>query len=284
MNRNRLMIGLIFALVLGFTASAFVYRAFRRASALPPAVAMQHIVVADTAMPLGTALDPSKLKTISWPADEPVAGMFTRIEDCTNRALITSVAENEPILEAKLAPREAGAGLPATIPAGMRALSVAVNDVIGVAGFVTPGTTVDVLVTGTAAGTAQGAGATITRTILENVRVLAAGQKIEQDRDGKPQTVPVVTLLVSPDDADKLAMASSQGKIQLALRNTVDVKTTNPASVLESTLFSSNAAPPPAPARAAVARKVEAPPPASVVFTVEVINGAKRETKSFPGQ
>ena len=165
----------------------------------------------------------------------------------------------------------------------MRALSVAVNDVIGVAGFVTPGTTVDVLVTGAVSGTTQGTPTTVTRTILENVRVLAAGQKIQQDRDGKPETVPVITLLVAPEDAGKLAMASTQGKIQLALRNTIDIKATNPSPVLETALFASGA--PPAPEHLAVAsRKVIPPPPPAVLFTVEVITGGKRETKSFPNQ
>ena len=106
-------------------------------------------------LPLGTRLDASMLKTISWPPGDPVTGMCTRIQDCTNRALITPVAENEPILESKLAPTAAGAGLAAVIPEGMRAMSVAVNDVVGVAGFVTPGTMVDVLVTGAVAGQGQ---------------------------------------------------------------------------------------------------------------------------------
>jgi len=283
MNRNRLMIGLMLALVVAFGASAFVYHAFRQASATPATVAMQRIVVADEKLPLGTLLETSNVKTIPWPANAPMDGMFTKIEDVTNRAVITAVAENEPILESKLAPREAGGGLSATIPAGMRALSVSVNDVIGVAGFVTPGTTVDVLVTGTLPGASQAAASTVTRTILENVRVLAAGQKMEQDREGKPQTVPVITLLVTPDDAGKLAMASTEGKIQLALRNTVDVKSTNPDPVLESNLFSSGA--PPAPAKVVAApRKAIAPPPPAVLFTVEVITGGKRESKSFPNQ
>jgi pilus assembly protein CpaB len=284
MNRNRLLIGFGFAIVLAFGASAFVYHAFRRASAAPAPIVMQKIVVADESLPLGTLLDASKLKTISWSASEPMTGMFTKIEDVAGRALITSVAENEPILEAKLASREAGAGLPATIPAGMRALSVAVNDVIGVAGFVTPGTMVDVLVTGVVGGgTQNGNTSNVTRTILENVRVLAAGQKIEQDREGKPETVPVITLLVAPEDAGKLAMASTQGKIQLALRNTVDVKSTNPAPVLESALFASGAPPMPEHIAAAPRKIIIAPPPA-VPFTVEVISGGKRETKSFPNQ
>lgn len=214
-------------------------------------------------------------------------GMYTRIEDCVNRALITSVAENEPILKTKLALPDSGAGLSATIPEGMRAISVAVNDVIGVAGFVTPGTMVDILVTGQ---TATGGGQNVTRTILENVRVLAAGQKIEQDRDGKPQTVPVITVLVSPEDATKLAMASTEGKIQLALRNTVDTKETNPPAVLQTSLFSGAEAAPPKPVveastrRRAVAPAPAAPPTPPPPYTVEVITGTHREEKSFPNQ
>lgn len=278
MNRNRLMVGLVFAIVLAFFLSAFVYREFKQVSAAPPVVQMQHIVVAAAPLRLGTRLDASKLRTIPWPAGQPVSGMFTRIDDCAHRALITAVAENEPILESKLAPVEAGAGLSATIPEGMRAISVAVNDVVGVAGFVTPGTMVDVLVTGAIAESGkQGGGGNITRTILENVRVLAAGQKIEQDRDGKPQTVPVITLLVNPEDASKLTMASTEGKIQLALRNTIDTKASNPPAVLQSSLFAPAAAP--VVERHMVVQKPAAPP---APYVVEVITGSKHETKEFP--
>src|SRR5260370_14872547 len=234
MNRNRMLIGLTVAIVVGLFLSTYVYRAFKAASMVKPVIS-QHIVVAAIPLQLGTRVDANNLRLIPWPSDEPVSGMFTRIEDCANRALITPVAENEPILESKLASTQSGAGLPATIPEGMRALSVAVNDVVGVAGFVTPGTMVDVLVTGAVVG--GGGGGNITRTILENVRVLAAGQKIEQDRDAKPQTVPVITLLVTPEDTSTLTMASNQGKIQLALRNTIDTKTTSPAPVLQAVLF-----------------------------------------------
>ena len=199
MNRNRLLMGVLFALVVALATSAFVYRQFKQIASAPRAVAMQSIVVAAAPMQLGTLLDPTKLRLIPWPAGQPVDGMYTKIEDCVNRALITSVAENEPILKCKLASADSGAGLPATIPQGMRAVSVAVNDVIGVAGFVTPGTMVDILVTGQSVGARVERRQRFTRTILENVRVLAAGQKIEQDRDGKPQTVPVITLLVDPE-------------------------------------------------------------------------------------
>lgn len=271
MNRNRLIVGLVVAVVLAFLVSSFVYQKFKQASAVIPAVAMKQIVVASAPLQLGTRLDPTKLRVISWPGNEPMAGSFSRVEDCTNRALITPVSENEPILESKLASVQSGAGLPATIPEGMRALSVAVNDVVAVAGFVIPGTMVDVLVTGQAAG-----GGNITRTILENVRVLAAGQKIEQDRDGKPQPVPVITLLVTPEDASKLTMASTEGKIQLALRNTIDTKTVSPPPVLQAALFGGGA--PPAPIRHGTPQRAAPPPP----YTIEIIVGNKREDKTFP--
>jgi len=278
MNQNRMILGLVVAVIVALGLSSYVYRQFKQVSSSAKPVATGHIVVAASSLQLGTPVDRSNLRLIAWPSNEPVAGMFTRIEDCANRALITPVAENEPILEAKLAPKESGAGLPAVIPQGMRAMSVAVNDVVGVAGFVTPGTMVDVLVTGKVGST--GASETsVTRTILENIRVLAAGQKIEQDREGKPQTVPVITLLVTPEDAGKLAMASTEGKIQLALRNTVDSKKVEPPSVIEAALFSGAAA---APKHAPVAKTAAPPPPSP--YVIEVITGSKRENKSFPNQ
>jgi pilus assembly protein CpaB len=279
MNRNRMLIGLGIALVVAFLLSNFVYHKFQEAATAKP-VPTDQIVVAAKPLPLGTRLDSSMLRTISWPIGQPVAGMCRREQDCINRALITAVAENEPILDSKLAPTAAGAGLAAVIPEGMRAMSVAVNDVVGVAGFVTPGTMVDVLVTGNLVGAGQGGGS-ITRTILENVRVLAAGQKVQQDQEGKPQTVPVITLLVAPEDAAKLAMASTQGKIQLALRNTVDTGTAAPEPVLQSVLFASGAPAAVAPARhVTVAKAPAAPAP----YQVEIITGSKRETKNFTEQ
>ena len=276
MNRNRMLIGLTVAVVVGLFLSTYVYHAFKNASAVKPFIA-QHIVVAAIPLQLGTRVDANNLRLIPWPSDEPVSGMFTRIEDCANRALITPVAENEPILESKLASTQSGAGLPATIPEGMRALSVAVNEVVGVAGFVIPGTMVDVLVTGNVAGSGRGSSENVTRTILENVKVLAAGQKIEQDREGKPQTVPVITLLVTPDDAARLTMASTEGKIQLALRNTVDTKLVVPPAVLQGSLFSGGAPPP---LKRLPSVKYVPPPPSP--YVVEVITGNKRENKSFP--
>jgi pilus assembly protein CpaB len=279
MNTNRLLIGLVIALVVAFLLSSFVYKQFQKASIVKP-TSSQSLVVAAVPLPLGTRLDASNTRLIQWPANQQVAGMFTRMEDVANRAIITPLAENEPVLEAKLSPKESGAGMPSTIPEGMRALSVAVNEVVGVAGFVIPGTTVDVLVTGRVIGASSGGAANITRTILENVRVLASGQKIEPDREGKPQTVAVITLLVSPDDANKLTMASTQGKIQLALRNTIDTKKNDPKAVMDASLFSAEGAVT-KPVRAP-GKKSTGPPAAPPPYVIEVITGNKRENKSFP--
>jgi pilus assembly protein CpaB len=276
MNWQRLGGGLAISLIVGLLAGGFVFTQFKK-MALAKSMPTIQVVVSSKPLPLGTRLQAGDLRLVTWPAAQPVQGMFTRIDDCVNRAVITSMVENEPLLEGKLAPKDGGAGLSATIPDGMRAVSVSVNDVIGVAGFVVPGTMVDVLVTG---ATNYG---NVTRTILENVRVMAAGQKVEQDREGKPQTVPVITLLVSPEDANALTMASTQGRIQLALRNTLDSKKVDPPPVLQAFLFGGMPTPPPPAVRmahAAAAPKPAAPPPPEA-FNVEVIRGDKKEESKF---
>ncbi len=271
MNRTRIILAIGFAVIFGLVASMYVYRQFAQVTPVVKAVETRQIVVSAMRIPLGTRLEAKHLQLIAWPAGDTPPGMFSRVEDCLNRALITSIVENEPILEGKLAPKEAGAGLAATIPEGMRALSVATNDVVAVAGFVLPATMVDVLVTGSVQGRSSAGSDTVTRTILENVRVLAAGQKIEEDKEGKPQTVAVITLLVTPEEANKLAMASTEGKIQLALRNTIDLKKAAPPAVLRTQLFAVGAPP----------RRAGKSVPAPAPFVVEVIVGTKRESKSF---
>lgn len=277
MNRSRVLIALAVAIVLGLIVSSIVYRALTRTVVQSTAPAVPHVdvVVAAARLPLGWRLQPTQLRVIQWPGTSPLPGSFSRIEDCAGRALIAPTVENEPILEGKLAPREGGAGLPARIPEGMRAVSVPVNDVVSVAGFVQPGTMVDVLVTG---GSASGSN---TRTILENVRVLAAGQRIEQDSDGQPQTSSVVTLLVSPEDAGKLTMASTEGRIQLALRNVIDQGKVEPPPVYSAVLFGGGEPPSAVRHIAGMAPRAIAPPPPSM-FSIEVIRGSKREVDSFP--
>ena len=282
MNWQRLGGGLAISLIIGLLAGGYVFTQFKK-MAQAKSIPTVQVVVSSRAIPLGTRLQPSDLRVVTWPAAQPVEGMFTRVEDCVNRAVLTSMIENEPLLEGKLAPRQGGAGLSATIPDGMRAVSVSVNDVIGVAGFVVPGTMVDVLVTGSTNPGVQNTN--VTRTILENVRVMAAGQKVEQDREGKPQTVPVITLLVSPEDANSLTMASTQGRIQLALRNTLDSKKVDPPAVQQATLFGGVPAPlrPSEPKNTHTAvilpRTVSQAPE---TFNVEVIRGDKKEVSKFP--
>jgi pilus assembly protein CpaB len=284
MNTNRIFLGVTVAVVVALLLSIYVYHAFQQASSVQQLPAQQ-IVVAKVPVELGTRLTAAEVQTIPWPGGTLVPGMLTRTDDAVGRAVIAPLVANEMILESKLAPKGAGGGLQATIPEGMRAVSVAVNDVIGVAGFVVPGSSVDILVTGQIPGASQSGALNVTRTILENVRVLAAGQKIGQDRDGKPQTVPVVTLLVSPKDAATLTMASTEGKIQLALRNSIDNTTPALDPVMQAAVFG-NGTPEPAPmAKAEVHRApkpvVVAPPPP---YTVEIIIGGKRDSKSFPNQ
>jgi pilus assembly protein CpaB len=162
----------------------------------------------------------------------------------------------------------------------MRAVSVRVNEVVAVAGFVVPGTRVDVLLTGNPTGTNE----PLTTTVLENVEVLAAGQKLQRSAQGEPQSVPVITLLVSPEDAQKLTMASNEGRIQLALRNPLDTSEENLAVLRDSSLYRmASAAPDPRPARTRV-RRVAAPAkaaPAPSMYVVEMIKGDKRDVTKF---
>ncbi len=280
MNRTRLAIGLAVAVVLGLLAARYVYIQLQTARGVRPAETAQ-VVVAAARLNVGTRLDASKLRLAGWPAGQQPAGSFARIEDCAGRAVITPLVENEPILEENLAPKEGGAGLAVIIPEGQRALSVRVDDVVAVAGFVIPGTMVDVLVT----GDIPNGNNTITKVILEDIRVLAAGQKVEQDREGKPQTVTVVTLQVTPEQANKLTLASTEGKIHLSLRNTVDTKVADPPPMYKTVLFAGGPPPVAKPAGKGDKGKRVAPPPPPKppdLYVIEVIRGDKKESQSFP--
>jgi len=280
MNKNRIWIGMGVALVIGFLASRFVYREMTVAATVKT-VSTTRIVIASVPMPLGTRLEASQLAVVDWPSSAPLPGSFSKIEDCAGRALLNNVVANEPILDQKLAPRESGAGLPAVIPEGMRALSVRVDDVVGVAGFVVAGTMVDVLATGNPGGSGTSGGDVLTRTILEDVRVLAAGQQITQDKDGKPKTVAVVTLLVNPDQADRLTLASNEGILRLALRNTIDTKQVQPPAVFRSSVFYGQ---PPAPPKVFAVKHGAPPKRVPDPYTVEIIKGEKAEMQNFTVQ
>ncbi len=244
------------------------------------AAAGQPVVVAAADLQLGSELKKEDLQVISFPAGQTPAGAFSKTSDVIGRGLIVPVVKNEPILDAKLASKEAGAGLPPVIPEGMRAVSVRVNEVVGVAGYVLPGTRVDVLAT---ASPTEAHSDTTTKVILSNVQVLTAGTRMEQDQDkGKPMQVTVVTLLVTPDQSERLALASTEGKVQLALRNPLDQGAPETPGIKTAGLMGTVKAAPARPMasssrpRAAQPVTQMAPPPPPPLPTVEIIRGDKR--------
>lgn len=271
--RNRLGVILILALVCGGLAAYLALR-FLSGPGAPTATTQVNTVqvaVASRDMPVGTILGPDDVKLVDWPGGSAPSGYATSKEEVVGRGLISAVHTNEPLLASKLARKEAGGGLPLAIPAGMRAMSVSVNQVVGVAGFVLPGTHVDVLVTLDKQETGSDAK---TEVILQNITVLSAGQEIQRDTDGKPKTVPVVTLLVDPNQAEKLTLAATQGQLQLALRNTLDEDTVTTAGARIATLLPSEQRARYRPVRTTRPRR----PPSRV--NVEIYRGKERSTST----
>jgi pilus assembly protein CpaB len=218
--RNRIFAVLVIAILAGGGLAYGTYN-FMQASPVKSVNApTQPVIVAAADLQLGTALKKEDLKTVAFPVGAVPEGTFSQPAELLGRGLIVPIVKNEPILGAKLASKEAGAGLPPVIPDGMRAVSVRVNEVVGVAGYVLPGNRVDVVAT---ASPTESRSDTTSKVVLTNVQVLTAGTRMEQDNDqNKPVQVTVVTLLVTPEQAERLALASTEGKIQLALRNPLD--------------------------------------------------------------
>ena len=272
MTRIRIFIVLFLALGLGGTFALATYRYIQNRPVKEVSLPTTPVVIAGANLGLGAELRREDLRVIAWPADAVPAGSFKDPQELVGRGLIQSITENEAVLPGKLAPVGSGAGLPPVIPEGKRAVSVRVNDVIGVAGYVLPGTHVDVLAT--VSPTNQDTDMT-SKVVLTNVLVLTSGTKIEQDvEQNKPISVSVVTLLVDPVEAERLTLASTEGKIQLALRNPLDTTAPPTPGVQPAVLLGyqravrATAA---APRTAAAASVPVAAPP-----TVEVIRGDKR--------
>ena len=279
MNRNRLLLIGILALGVGALVSYMVYTTLRRTVATVKQANTQ-VVVAALDLQVGAKLEDKDLREIRLPGSDLPQGYYQNKADVLGRGVVVPIAKGEFILPSKLAAENAGAGLPSLIPPGMRAVSVRVNEVVAVAGFVIPGTRVDVLLTGNPTGTNE----PLTTTVLENVEVLAAGQKLQRSAQGEPQSVPVITLLVSPEDAQKLTMASNEGRIQLALRNPLDTSEENLAVLRDSSLYRvAGPARDPQPTRSRVRRVAAAPKPAPApsMYVVEMIKGDKRDVAKF---
>ena len=274
---------LLFALVVSAAASFFLYQALGARFKPTATLSTIEVPVARGHLEVGAMIKDIDLTTAQWPGGAPPDALLKK-EEIIGRGVISAIYAGEPIRADRLASIGAGAGLAATIPLGKRAMAIRVNDVVGVAGFVTPGQKVDLLILGADPNTPGG---TVSKTLLQNISILSAGQQIQQDAEGKPIPVPVVNVLVSPDEAEIVSLASTHAQIQLVLRNPLDKEAVKTHGALFGKLFSGMDAsiPPPAPARGAP--RPAAPKPAPVAegpkkaepppnFVVEILNGTSR--------
>lgn len=280
MRRKKLFVAVTAACVTGL-AAAFLTLSFLGQTPVSPAAdgpTAGTVVVAADKVPLGTYLTAQHVKTVAWPSGALPLGYFADEQDVINRGVRAEIQPNEPILESKLAPIGSKGGVETAIPTGMRGVAVKVDEVVSNAGFVLPGSRVDVLVTLNPETESERQLPAKTRVILQNVQVLATGETVERDEEGKPQTVTVITLLVTPEQAEKLTLAATEGRIQMALRNVMDLDSVVTPGVETSELVEEPAtAPAPAAPRPRVARPVTPRSPAHV----EVILGGKKSVESF---
>ena len=294
---RRFWIVVTLSLFWAFLVSSVFYRLVRG----PEAEAghsrnQKSLVVATRPLPLGDTITRDSVRTREVPDDLFPKGAFSKVEDVLDRPVISPILPDEPVMETRLAGRGAGLGLAPMIPDGMRAIAVRVNDVVGVAGFILPGMHVDVLST----GSVPGRGDMVTRTVLENIAVLSVGQTIQVDAKSQAINAAVVTLLVNPSEAEALALANSEGRIQLALRNSADSKSSHSPGRQLHELFAGGTDPPAAapasrqspaapamhsvPAEQSALAHVLAPavPAADPPQSMVMIRGSKKTVEVFP--
>lgn len=299
---NKRFVGvLIFAFVVASVASLMLYRLLlNRPQSAKAAQATVQIVLATRDIEVGTVLKEEDVKLAEWPGAVPT-GASGKTQDVVGRGVTTPIFAKEPVIESRLAPRGAGGGLAAMIPPGMRAVAIRVNEVVGVAGFVTPGMRVDVLISGNKPG-GDGNLGTVTRTLLQNLEVLSAGTDFKKDAEGKPIQVQVVNMLVTPEQAEQLSLANSQTQVQLVLRNPLDHEVAKTSGTALSLLFNGaklkgpGADPTPEmtpkarPRRAPAAPKMvaaaggvptAAAPKKEAPFVMEIISGNKKVESKF---
>ncbi len=275
--RNRVGVILVLALVSGLLAAYLAFR-FLRQPAVPGVIQASEaptvqVVVANRDMNFGELITQQDIRMIDWPASVVPEGFASTPEEVVGRGLLMPLRLNEPFLSSKVASPEAGAGVPLGIDEGMRAMAVRVNDVIGVAGFVQPHQRVDVLVT---LGEGAQVGEPITQVVLQDIQVLGIGQMTTTNDENQAVLVPVVTLLVDPDDAERLTHAEDRGKIRLALRNTLDRDTVETQGVRTRELITTRRVTTPAGARRVVPRE-----PTGV--SVEVYRGPAKSVEPVEG-
>ena len=274
MNRRVLAI-LLVAFVIAAACTYLVVRLVRNQTAASKPPAITEVVAAKSNIKLGTVLNADHLTTIKITGTPPKGSILAKDKNSLiGRGVLSDIYEGEPIIDNRLAASGSGGGLAATIPPGMRACAVKVDDVVNVSGFVTPGMRVDVLIAGNPPGQQNSMQGTQSRTLLQNIQVLSAGTDYQKDAEGKAKAVQVVNLLVTPQQAELLSLASNQVKIQLVLRNPLDTKVADVPGTATSNLFSGEQNKIPG-----KSRRVKKVVPK--IFTIVVFNGSTKTEEKF---
>jgi pilus assembly protein CpaB len=299
MRNKRFFIVLAGALVFGLLAAVSVTRYLSSAQAYTKN--LNRVAVAKVAIPLGSKIIPEQVMVVQFPAESTPDGAYDSVEKLTGRVAVMNIAPREPITEARLAPVGTAGGLSAVIPEGYRAMTVKVDDVVGISGFIMPGTLVDIVVVIIPGDSGAQGQQPISKIVLQNIKVLANGQNIDKpEKEREANSVKAVTLLVTPEQAEKLALAASEGKLQLVMRNSIDQGDEETQGIDKRGLLNGDRAMPapepgslkseqvkpnPKPATRQfhaepkpVAEHSPAPPRASV----EMIEGAKKRNVDFP--
>lgn len=294
--KQRFLVVVLFALAVSAVASVVLYRLISAQLASNQSPPTTKVVVAARNLNGGELVKDGDIKLADF-VGTPPPGAILKPEDAVNRGVVSQIFQGEVVLDSRLAAKGAGAGLAAIIPQGMRAVAVRMNDVAGISGFATPGQHVDVLIAGTPPG-GDGNLGTLTKTLLQNIEILSAGQSIQKDAEGKPVSVGVINLLVTPEQAEIMSLASNEARIQLVLRNPTDREETKPPGTALAYLFKGGApppdksggaprpvkrAPPPPPPPPPAAAPPKPPPPPPPI-TVEVFHGSRKTEAKFQAE
>lgn len=282
MNK-RLLSVLIFAFLVSAGASVALYQLISSRMTVTAKAPAPQVLVASRNLEIGTLIKDSDFKMADWPGSLPVGAVLKK-EDAIGRGVVIAVYDGEPLIESRLAPKGAGAGLAAAIKPGMRAVALHVTDINGLGGFVTPGMHVDILISGTPPSNPNPGAGAVSKTLLQNIEILSAGQNIQKDAEGKPIVVGLVNVLVTPEQAEILSLATNDTRIQLVLRNPIDTQVSKTKGAWLQELYSGASGPTvAAPRRPRPARVAQpAPPPKPEgPFVLEIINGTRRTETVF---